>query len=279
MGSPLLLVDNFANTRLYTGHVLVGDEEASGFEAFRVADGRRSQSDCWQPTTPNVQHYLHIDCAVARTPNVVALDRNHNLAGIANVKLQHSDNDSTWTDDKSVTIPAVGSGGADITAANGVTTEEGAWLATFSGSSHRYWRLLIPAMGTGLVPSVIGWWLGAAWTPSFLDMPWSEDQDDVIVQETVSDRGWVGRGPVTPRRSGTATIHFDTLADYDTTARPHLRKFRRGRPLWICYDQQQADRAFLALSPGAHIAPGFNTQRFPRELQLPYEEHEAVNVP
>lgn len=282
MADPLLLVDNFYSVRQYPGNIITGDEEPAGFEAFRVADGRRSAFDCWTAITPNATHALIIQGDTSRRPDTMVIDRGHNLAGVSGLKYQTSTNGSIWTDVWTVTIPAIGAGGTDCTAANGCTTEEGAWVKNFSaglGASTVWHRLFIPAMGTGILPVVVGLWLGNMWDPGPLYMPWSEDQDDLLTDEVSSPYGWKGRGPVTARRAGTLNVRFLQLGDYASTARPHLRKFRRGSPMWVCYDQAQADRTLLALSPaGSHLSPAFETGWFPRQVPIAYEEHEPLRT-
>ncbi len=58
--APLLLADSLASVLQYPLHTLVGSAEPVGFEAFRVADGRRSQFDYWQPGVTNVDAFLTI---------------------------------------------------------------------------------------------------------------------------------------------------------------------------------------------------------------------------
>lgn len=160
--------------------------------------------------------------------------------------------------------------------AAGAITEDGAWGYTWTAlSAQLYHRLRIPAMGTGLVPVIVGAWLGTAYQPAFLYMPSSDDGATFTRPGNMTEWGWRGGGPSVVTRDGTLNIKFDSTADY-TTARLFLvKQFAAGRPMWICHDQAQADRTILAMFPdGARIDPRFDSGWFPRQVQLPYAEHE-----
>lgn len=177
-------------------------------------------------------------------------------------------NGSTATDAKAYTrtVAAI---------AAGAVMEDGAWGYTFTAASNFYHRIRIPAMGTGLVPVVVGAWLGTAYQPSFLYMPSADDGATFTRPGTTTEWGWRGGGPPVVTRDGTLNIKFASVGDY-TTARPFLvKQFAAGRPMWICHDQAQADRTILAMFPdGARIDPRFDSGWFPRQVQIPYVEHE-----
>src|SRR3990167_11293764 len=102
MGSPAYLVQNYFSDVAFPTHTISAEEEATGYEAWRVADGRRSPADHWKPTTPNSQTWVKFDTGAAGTitqvPHIVALDRGHNLAGGADLKFQLSANYPDWND-------------------------------------------------------------------------------------------------------------------------------------------------------------------------------------
>jgi len=91
MGLPFFGVENVFSVRQFPKHVLTADQEDTGREAFRVADGRRSKLDFWAATTPNAEHSVQADGAAAAAILVryFGLDRGHNLDG-KNVKLEHT---------------------------------------------------------------------------------------------------------------------------------------------------------------------------------------------
>src|SRR5690242_9247677 len=260
MADSLLLVENYYNKRIFPGHAVTGDEEAVGSEAFRVGDGRRSPLDGWQPITTNAAHRIIVSCDQTRAPSAIFLDRGHNLAGLAGVKYQTAPDGSSWSDIWTVTIPAIGAGGTDITAANGCTTEEGAWGKVFTPPTAALWHALyIPAMGVGLNPLIVGIYLGTPYLPGKLIFPWDEDQNTLHGTETVSPMNWKGRSPILQVRDGDFGLQLLAMSDY-TTARYHLRQlYGNGRPMWICYDQAQADRAFLTIRPlGGRLSIGLD---------------------
>jgi len=277
--SCLLLADNLFNTIAYPLHTVAGDEEAVGHEAFHLADGRRGTTDFWSPITANAQHTATVTCDRVRGANCWFLDRGHNLAGVQ-VFVEVSQDNATWQTLASPTIPSVTSHGTIVTNANGVATEEGAWGQLVSPvGAGTYWRLRIPAMGAGLLPVVVGLWVGMAYQPAnnFL-MPWSEDQDDLVVKETVSEWAWRGRGPVAAPNTGTMNTKLLTDDEYDLARVTVGGHFGRGRPMWIAYDQLQADRAFLAIRPSGNLGYRYEQSWYPRQSQIQYVEHEPLRL-
>src|SRR5437899_2260259 len=84
MGFPLLAADNLLNVLQYPQHVLLdqsGTIGPTGYEAWHIADGRRSQFDFWHPGTTNVDSFVRLTANVPRPANYLSLDRGHNLAG------------------------------------------------------------------------------------------------------------------------------------------------------------------------------------------------------
>jgi hypothetical protein len=136
-------------------------------------------------------------------------------------------------------------------------------------------------MGVGLVPQIVGLWLGASWqfgASAGLYYPWSEDGGSIAPQEAVSDWGWRGRGPVAPVKDGPLMVKLATPLEYDQ-ARYHLQgHFAQGRPMWICYDQSQGDRTFLAIRAPGRQAFEFREGHWPQQAQINYVEHEAMRV-
>jgi len=256
-------------------HTLVGDEEPAGFEAFHVADGRRAANDGWTATTSNAQHTLTVTCDRLRGATACILDRGHNLAGVS-VFLETSMDNASWQTVVSPTIPTA-SLTAPFSNVNGVTTEEAAWGIVFPAVGGLYWRLRIPALGVGILPVVVGLWVGMAYQPpsGFL-IPWSEDQDTLVGQETVSEWGWRGRGPVVAMNSGALNMKLLTDDEYDVAPHPIAGHYGWGRPLWICYDQDQADRTFLGIRPFGEFGYGYRNNWWPRQGSVPYIEHEPI---
>lgn len=279
MGLPVVLVENFASIRQFSGHTLIGNEEPAGTEAFRAADGRRTPSDYWAPATLNAAATLTITCDRIRTANVVALDRGHNLIGEA-FTLQCSDDNANWSPVVDVTeLPTVPGGSLDAPAVSvagvwGVRTEEGAWLCRFPTRAARYWRLSIPAMGAGLRPQLVGWWLGLAYAPLDLTRPHSPNQSELLVEELTSERGWQGRGAAAIRRLGVLRLKLTNGFEYDL-ARYHLEgHFGRQRPMWIVHDDSQAERAVLAIRPTGQLGFELPTSWFYPTAEVGWVEYQ-----
>lgn len=278
---PAFLVENLGSQIQFPSVVLTGNEELAGHEAYHVANGRRDQAQYWSPITPNNPAYLNYALDRTRACDMVALDRGHNLGGVA-CSLQCS-NDN-WTTTETVftaTIPTVAQPGAGLDGANGVTTEEGAWIKRFPVRAALYWRWAIAAMGSNVVPQVVGLWLGkgfysAAQSDWLFTVPTSPDGGTLQGFEASSEAGWVGRGQQTERREGVIPLKLVSAFNYDL-ARYHLQAvFGLGRPMWVVFDDSQAERAFLVIRPQAQF--GFRREQlwaFPQAL-IPYQEHEPL---
>lgn len=285
MGQPCFFVENFFSRRQFPNHVgtgpnnSFGDEETVGAEAYRVADGRRWPGDRWMPVTANVQHTLTVQCDRVRAATMLALDRGHNLAGKEVLLRCSQDGGTTWETVVDVVLPTVVGPGA-LDDALGCRTEEGAWLIRFPQRAAPLWQVVVPAMGAGLLPQVVGLWLGQAWAPQDgLRFPTAPDQTEFLVQETVSEAGWRGRNA--PGLTRADTLNFKTgsqgLYDYEL-GRYHIQGlFGAGRPMWICYDDHQAHAAVLALRPG-NDRLGFarTPDWFYPTASVPWVEHEPL---
>ncbi len=277
---PRLLAENFFSAGVglqFSLHTIAGDEEPAGFEAWHVADGRRSASDCWKGTTANAQHTLTATCDRPRGADCVFIDRGHNFSGLP-LFLETTQDNITWQIAASPIVPAVATPGP-ASNANGILTEEGAWWMTFPLLGGIAWRLRIPAMGSGIVPVVVGLMLGKSYQPaSNFFLPWSEDADELLVQETVSEWGWRGRGPAAVLSAAAMNLRLLSDDEYDLARYTVGGHYARGRPMLICYDEPQADRAFLGIRPSGGLSIGYAQNWFPRQGIVPYIEHEPLRL-
>lgn len=270
MGQPRLLLDNFFNTRIYSGHVLSAAENST--DAPLVGAARRSTYDAYQSTTPNLEAWVKSRCGVTRLADMVVVERGHNQGGKV-VKVQCSDDDFTLsTQDAFNSITPSTPGIGALTDALGVRTNEGAWVKAFGARAAADWRYDVPALGSGIRCLVPGLWIGLSWAPGGARLPFAPSITELVVEETQSDQGWTGRGKATRRRTGTLRFRFASLFDADL-ASWHVLQYQRGRPMWIIPDDERADEAFLAICPGS--AMGFEhtaeAWMYPM-LELPYRE-------
>ncbi len=220
MGAPLLLADSLGSPLIYPKLIPVTDQSGTsgpvGNEAWRAFAGRRSAFNYWLPGTPNALAWLQAQHEQPRGANCLFLDRGHNLAGFP-VTLQGSNDGATFATVVSATIPTV-TGGL-LTGANGCLTEEGAWAITFAlpgggAPAYAYWRFNIPAMGTGLQPTIVGLHFGMLYQPFALYRPFMEHRTKLTAQEVVSTVGWIGRGTRGFVRTGVLNLRAD-VTDYE----------------------------------------------------------------
>lgn len=278
---PAFLVENLGSVTQFPAVVLTGNEELSGHEAYHVANGRRDPKDYWSPITANNPAYLNYALDRTRAADMLALDRGHNLAGVAISLLCSNDGWGTSETVFTATIPAVCTAGASLDGANGVTTEEGAWIKRFPLRAATAWRVSIPALGANLLPIVVGCWLGKGFAPAGptdwgFNLPITPDGGTLQGFEATSEAGWIGRGLQVDRREGTIPLKFVTLWNYDL-GRYHLRNlYGAGRPMWITFDDAQAEQTFLALRPQAPFGFRREAGYFYPQTSLPYLEHEPL---
>ena len=274
MGQPVVLVENFFSGIQYPDHTISAEEEASGHPVERLANGRRSTDDYWTATTTNSSTWVKVQCDRVRAANMLVLDRGHNLAGkTITIECSQDNFTTTHTIKSAITIPASSSPGA-VTDTSGVLTEEGAWVIQFDLRAALYWRVTIPAMGSGLKPNIVGLWLGLALTLDWPDLPLDDDADELIVDLTQSDAGWIGNSQAANRRKGGLVLKLNGHAAYDAVRLMLQGHYGMGRPCWLLHDSEQADRALLVRRPSNDQGFRFDTGWGWRQGTLDYIEHE-----
>lgn len=275
MGLPRILVENLFSKVQFPNHTVTAEEETAGNEVEKLANGRRSSLDFWTPTTNNSDTFATVQADRVRSVDMVVLDRGHNLTG-KRVRLRgSSDNFTTYDEIFSIVLPAESAPGG-LNDVDGVRTEEGAWAVQFDVRAYKYWRLFVDAMGAGLKPQLIGLWAGLSYEPTHFLRPADEEADRLFVSEFVTESGWIGRNQVTRRRNGTINYKILSFNDYDQV-RYHLHgHFGSGRPMWICFDQDQADRTILTIRPQGVQGFPFGTDWGYRQTQLAWLEHEPA---
>lgn len=269
MADPVFLIENYFSSSQFSTHVVSAIQEAAGKQAFRVGDGRRIQLDHWSSTSLNVEAWIKVDCVSTKSATGIALDRGHNLAG-KSVVLERSANDSGWTNVFTATIPATAATDGDIDDANGITTDEGAWLKRFASVSDRYWRLRIPAMGADLKPEVVGLWVGNTWEPGALTLPHQDEYAETMVGVTENTLGWQSGTQAVRRRTGELALQLATTAEVAAIAA--LKDFDLRRPMWIVLDGERTERAVLAIRPSGRFGLGYDRGWFPRQGRIPWIE-------
>ena len=272
-GTPVLLVDNVMSEIQYPLHVVSGHVEPSGNEAWRVADGRRSPADRWLATSTATAAWVKVTCNRTRGCDMIVLDRGHNLAG-KTVALECSDDDfTTFESIFEITLPSA-SGPGDIDDTLGVETEEGAWVKRFTTRAATHWRFYVTAQA-GVQPSVVGLWVGKSYSSRVFNFPWSDGAVEPIASIAVSESGWEGAGATSTRRTGQIDLRMKSHLDADLARLWVQGHFMKRRPMWICADQEQADRTVLTVPAGPIQV--FNDGVWPfMQTQIMWVEHEAL---
>jgi hypothetical protein len=275
MGRPVFLVENLFSTTMFPNHTISAEEEASGHPVEYLANGRRWPGNYWTSTTANDPTHATSTFDRVRGFDMIVLDRGHNLAGLDFELRGSSDGFTTYETILDITLPAVSAPG-DLDSALGVMTEEGAWVKRFDLRAYNAVRAHIPAMGAGLTPWIVGLHVGKSYSPLSLLAPWDEDGDDIFASESVSTAGWLGRGKVTNRRSGVLNFDLPTITEYELV-RYHLQSlYGSGRPMWIVMDEEQAERALLAVRPQGHQGFAFVPGSRSRGAQVAHVEYEPL---
>jgi len=276
MASTIFFSQNYFNEFQFPDHTISENNAATGNEAWRVANGRRAEGDKWLGATNGVE-WIKVDAGSGNTlsPTMIAIDRGHNLGGQA-IKLQYSTDNSSWSDEWSVTVPTASSAGTAIDATNGCLTEEGAWIYKFAndGGAKRYWRLYIAAI-SAFAADIVGLYLGTYFEPaSPPDKPFAAESGHMGFQETMSDHGWSGTTPSWDRLQGTVTLRLASTDE--ANARSHIVTpfCRQGRLMWIVPDKSAAEQSFLAEQPSGAFFYGYRDDWGHRTLEFGYREKE-----
>lgn len=134
-----------------------------------------------------------------------------------------------------------------------------------------YWRITIPAMGSGLVPIVPWTVLGLSYSPDFLERPYSDSNDEFNPEETTTTALWTGRGTVNNRKRLTANIKLNSFLQYDQASLHLEGLFGNGYSMWVVHDTAESHKARVMARPGG--SQGF---RLDRDWGFPQAELEMV---
>lgn len=273
----VFLVDNFFNDVQHPDHVLSASSSASGHEPWRVGTARRTSLNGWTPTELNTEAWVRVDCGTAKSADMVAIDRGHNLAG-RTIALQRSSDGSAWTNVASVVVPAEPTSNGVLTTPPGVHTTEGAWLLRFTAAASRYWRLHVPAMGADLRPYVVGLYLGSSWAPtSPLSLPMRDLDLELAYTDTVSDALWAGGTRAAARGRGAISIKLEEAERPAARAAIREQFIRRARRMWIVFNDEQAEDAVLAYAPPQEFSfPAAEPGWMHPALSFEWAEHEPL---
>lgn len=276
MGSCYVAVTNLASRRQFPNHVLSATEEPAGYEPFRAADGRRSPYDYATASTDD-QAWSHVvTCDQPRSSSFFALDRVHNLTGFQVVGEISDDGFTTVETVFDVVISSAVGGILD--SALGVRTREGAWLIRYAARTAHEWRVRIPAMGAENVPIVGGLWWSQAYRVPRLVMP-RQDETEWTGEEFPNRLGALGADKGGLRRSGTLRFRLDSGIAYSEFDYHFNTHFARRRPMWLIEDDDEPERAVLAIRrpPPMGIARRTRDYFFPSG-EIPWVEHEPAEL-
>lgn len=284
MADTVHLTDNAFNEIQNTDHTISASEEASGFEVWHIANGRRSLDDKWKGTTENTAQWVKVDAGAGNTltPTMMAIDRGHNLEG-KTLRLEYSLDDAAFSTEWTVTFPSAAAAGTDLDTANGAYTEEGAWVKRWTsvGNAKRYWRLTVTAAAS-YIPEVVGLWMGVQYVPAFpAERGGFEDESGEIgYGQTEGDLGWVSRTVPWSRQAGTFEYNLSPDGTDKADARTHiLQQFlESGRLMWVVFNDTEAEKAVLVEAPPHRYRWGVWGDWIHGSIQFQFREHEPKPV-
>lgn len=276
----LFCADNIFCDVLYPNHIISADEEPAGYEAYHVGTARRYPGDRWQATTANADHWVKVRADLLRAVDFVAIDRGSNQLGFRHL-LQNSQDNFTL-DIRTLydlTIPTVP--GGTFGTGPGVVTNEGVWMHTFTPELAVDWRFLSKAMGSGVIPQVVGLWAGKSWQPTGL-VQFDQVDDEIIQpisQSTMSPLGWRSRSHTTRKRTGFLRIRLDTDLDVEMVRWQVMGIYAAGFPAWVCFDRETpggSRKAMLISIPPDAPADFADRQSWlnKRMIMIPFEEEQ-----
>lgn len=275
-GRPRFLVENFWNAASQFGdHTITANEAATRHDAFRVGDTRR-ESTWWTPTTSNSEAWIEVECDRPRAADTLVIDRGHNLDGDT-VILECSDDDFSSTEEiLNRTVPSNTSPNQRLS--DGARNTEGAWAIHFDSRVATYWRLRIPAMGSGLKPEITGLYLGNSWQPVFHSAtPFGWGDKARQFDQATSDTGWQGRVNTREPKTRAYPMKLSSFSEY-SIARYHTDGlYWEGEVMWIWPDETQAEKGWLATAPaGEHGWEQGRDQWAFMQTDLRAREHQPV---
>lgn len=133
----------YKNLFTTTGVTVTASTQAAGFEKENAYDYK--QYDWWKPTATG-DSWIKVAFAAIQAADYVAIWGHDLSSHAATYKLQHSDDDITYSDAFAAVTP----------------TDNETIYKEFTSSSHKYWRLLINAAAT--LPSIAGVQIGQTTT-------------------------------------------------------------------------------------------------------------------
>lgn len=295
MGRPAVLGDNLFDVRQYRSHVIdsktgggaYSQTAPSGFEAFRGADGRRSDYDYAAATAAASAFYLRSTFDQVRMFDYLAIDRNSNVLGQALQlwgTLDATDFSGTYETPLNLTAPSSRGPSQRLDNSRGVVTEEGVFLIRFPARAAKAIQLYLPSMGAGVTAQVGGIWCGLSWAPGsssvprYFSRPQDEEGDVFTVNESLSDAGWRGRSNARRTRQGEITYKLSDFFEYEQVRLQLRGIFGEGFPTWLVADDEQAERAVLAVRPAdSPLSFPYPTGYGYRAGQVPWVELDPLN--
>jgi hypothetical protein len=272
---PLILSDNFVDdVVLHPDHIITHtNTPVTGSEVWQLADNLRDLTRFTVAET-NTATQVRVDCGVAKSVDIIALDRGHNLKG-KTVKLWSGTDGVTWPTLRATCVVPAAPGGL-ATDANGCLTPDGVWWKSVASASQRGWMVEVPAMGAGLAPILTGLYLGKSYRfPEYLDAPAAYDYR---VNHRVQKND-VSRGGVRIKRGIVNYAEVDLAfklegVDFAAFYPEAKRLLFSNHPWWFCLDDADVEGCGLMRLfqlPGDTV---FDPQVNPvhREIRLLLEE-------
>lgn len=276
--APIILVENLWDRGLYPNHVVTASAEATGFPAYRIADGRRDETR-YKGTTANQEITITLDCGMPRLVSAIFQDRGHNLAGKRWLLEASGDNfastaETVWDVNTHPTTI-----GGLLGNPLGAKVLDGSWGATLTVAAiARYWRIRVPAV-SNFIPEITGLYMGRHFSLGrSVPMPYADFDSERFFQEQLSLAGRVARSRTYRRRQGQLVIRAASDAEYTDNLRPWLEDAYRdlSQPGWFVLDPDlPAETTLNVLCPqGAAWAFSLDRDSWPHPVTaVPFIEN------
>ena len=265
-----ILAENFFSTAQFTRHVLADVAPAVDHGVFRVGTARRGEQNFAQRDSASDQ-ILSVATDRVRTADTLVIDRNSDIAGRSNFRLQISSDSALTLND--IIAGAIGAADQVVLGSsmddpeNPILTDEGAFIFSFPEVAANFWQLRITTGGT---PTKIGGaYLGKRYTPALPRLPFDDESAWAAF-------GSVGRGiPDNDWRAGKSMRVNALVPEAEWNEARRVRELlKRGHPAWVF--PPKAERSGLYYLEGGTFSAPTSESPMHRTMALQLSEYQPL---